>query len=389
MIKNISDQVLFDLVEKESQRQATEWNLIPSENYTYPEVHALCGSVLANKYAEGVPGKRFYEGCRYIDEIEILAQERAKELFGASYANVTPHSGANANLIAYFALLQKGDLVLAMDFSCGGHLTHGHPKNISSALFQFIFYGVVPETGEIDYDQIEALCHEYRPKLIISGASSYSLLIDYQRVDAIAKKYGALHLADMAHIAGLVAAGVIPSPVPYADVVTFTTHKTLRGPRGAVILCRPEFERKITMAAMPGVQGGPHMNMIAAKAWIFGQAKTEEYRLYQKEVLENASCMVDQLRQLGMKIVSGKTENHLCVVDLSELEISGHQVAKILSQKGIAVNQNTVPYDKKGFFETSGIRLGSPFITALGKTKAEIREKMTELVGIVKQSKII
>jgi glycine hydroxymethyltransferase len=385
MIQRSSDFLLENLLTQEAKRQANQWNLIASENICYPTAQVLCGSILTNKYAEGTPIKRFYQGCGNINEIETLAIQRAQRLFQAEYANVQPHCGSSANLIAYLGLLSKGDTILSMDFSCGGHLSHGHPKNISSQLFNFIHYGVDPLTHLIDYNQIEHLLKIHKPKLLLSGASSYSQLIDYKRMYELARKYNALHMVDMAHIAGLVAGGIIENPTPYADIVTSTTHKTLRGPRGAFILAKEEFAKKIDLATMPGVQGGPFMNVIAAKAWLFEYALTNDFIDYQKQIITNCNLMVDILKKRDIPIISDGSANHLFVIDVSRLNKTGHAAAELLEKHNIIVNKNAIPYDKNSPFITSGIRIGTPWITAQKKTSQEITIKTNEIATLLLQ----
>jgi glycine hydroxymethyltransferase len=383
MTEYCHDFLIEKILKKESERQKDQWNLIASENICYEAARMLCSSVFTNKYAEGTPERRFYQGCVHSNEIELLAIKRAKFLFNAEYANVQPHCGSSANLISYLALLEKGDSILSMDFSCGGHLSHGHPKNLSSQIFNFIHYGVDPITQVIDYNQIEYLLKTYKPKLLLSGASSYSQLIDYQVMYELAQKYNAYHMVDMAHIAGLVAAQIIPSPIKYADIITSTTHKTLRGPRGAFILAKEQFAKKIDNATMPGVQGGPFMNNIAAKAWLFQYALTEEFINYQKEVINNCQIMIDIFKKHNIPIISNGSSNHLFVVDLSQLNKTGHEAAELLEKNNIIVNKNMIPYDSKSPFVTSGIRIGTPWITAQNKTKEEIIEKTHQIANLL------
>lgn len=385
MTKKYSDFLIKNILNQETLRQNNQWNLIASENICYPEAQALCSSIFTNKYAEGTPTKRFYQGCSNSNEIEILAIERAKRLFQAEYANVQPHCGSSANLIAYLALLKKGDTILSMDFTCGGHLSHGHPKNISNQLFNFIHYGVNPTTQIIDYNKVEELLNTHRPQLLLSGASSYSQLIDYKIMHELAKKYNALHMVDMAHIAGLIAADVIPSPIQYADIITSTTHKTLRGPRGAFILAKEEFGKKIDNATMPGVQGGPFMNVIAAKAWLFEYALTQDFILYQKQIIANCQIMVEIFKKKNIPIVTNGSANHLFLIDVSQLNKTGQEAAELLEKNNIIVNKNSIPYDQKNPFITSGIRIGTPWITAQNKTEKEIRTKTNEIANLLLQ----
>ncbi len=361
------DPQIAELIQKEIDRQNSHIELIASENWTSHAVMAAMGSPLTNKYAEGYPGKRYYGGCVCVDEVEDLARNRAMELFGCTYANVQPHSGANANIAAYFAMLEAGDKVLGMDLSHGGHLTHGSPVNISGKYFNFVSYGVGAD-GRIDYDKVRETAMQERPKLIVAGASAYSRFIDFKRFREIADECGAMLMVDMAHIAGLVAAGLHPSPIPYADVTTTTTHKTLRGPRGGMILSSEEGQKKYNFnkAIFPGTQGGPLMHVIAAKAVCLGEALTDEFKEYQKQVLANAQALCSGLLERGMKIVSGGTDNHLILVDLSDRDVSGKDLEKRLDEVGITTNKNTVPGEKRSPFVTSGIRLGSPAVTTRG-----------------------
>ena len=359
---------IFDLIDKELCRQESVINLIASENYASEDVLNATGSVLTNKYAEGYPGRRYYGGCEVVDEVEVAAIEACKKLFGAEHANVQPHSGSSANFAVYMATLKPGDTVLGMSLSSGGHLTHGHGINFSGRLFNFISYDVDAESECIDYDRIDALADEHRPKMIVAGASAYSRIIDFERLAAIAKKHGAILFIDMAHIAGLVAAGLHPSPMPHADIVSSTTHKTLRGPRGGLICCKKEFAKKIDQAVMPGCQGGPLMHVIAAKAISFEEAMSEEFASYQRQVLVNAAAMTNRFQELGYRIVSGGTENHLFLVDLTSVNdaLTGKEVEEALQKCNIVVNRNAVPFDKKSHFVTSGVRIGSPAITTRG-----------------------
>lgn len=380
-----TDFLIDTLIGNEAARQEAQWNLIASENICYEKARNICASVLTNKYAEGTAEKRFYQGCSNVNQIELLAIKRAKVLFGAEYANVQSHCGSSANLIMYLALLQKGDTILSMDFSCGGHLSHGHPKNISSQLFNFVHYGVDKNNHFIDYNEVEYLLQKHKPKLLISGASSYSQLIDYKIMYELAQKYNVYHMVDMAHIAGLVAAQVIPSPVPYADVVTSTTHKTIRGPRGAFILAKKQFAKKIDLATMPGIQGGPFMQVIAAKAWLFEYAKTKDFINYQRKILDNCQLMIQIFKDYGIPIISNGSANHLFVVDVSQLNKTGQEVAALLEQNNIIVNKNMIPYDTQSPFVTSGIRIGTSWITAQNKTEDEIKNKTLEMVKLIKK----
>jgi glycine hydroxymethyltransferase len=362
------DDELAVALSSELRRQEEHAELIASENYASPRVLAVQGSVMTNKYAEGYPHKRYYGGCEYVDVAEVLAIDRAKQLFGADYANVQPHSGSQANLAAFMALIEPGDTVLGMDLSHGGHLTHGAKINFSGRVYNAIQYGLDESTGEIDYEQVEALAKEHRPKMIIAGFSAYSRIVDWERFRNIADQVGAYLMADMAHVAGLVAAGVYPSPVPWSDVVTTTTHKTLRGPRGGMILAREneELTRKFNTLVFPGTQGGPLMHVIAAKAVAFKEALAPEFADYQKQVVTNARAMVATLMDRGQKIVSGGTDNHLFLIDLIDKGVTGKDADAALGRANITVNKNTVPKDPRSPFVTSGLRLGTPAITTRG-----------------------
>lgn len=362
------DDVVWQAIEEESRRQEEHIELIASENYVSPRVLEAQGSVLTNKYAEGYPGKRYYGGCQYVDVVENLAIERAKQLFGADYANVQPHSGSQANAAAMMALIEPGDLVLGMSLSHGGHLTHGSSVNFSGKVYRAIQYGLDEKTGLIDYEQVRTLALEHKPKLIIAGFSAYSQVIDWARFRTIADEVGAFLMADMAHVAGLIAVGLYPSPIPYADVVTSTTHKTLRGPRGGLILARANevLEKKLNSAVFPGTQGGPLMHVVAAKAVAFAEALQPSFKQYQLQVLNNAKTMVEVLQARGHKIVSGGTDNHLFLLDLIDKNITGKDADKALGCANITVNKNTVPNDPRSPFVTSGLRLGTPAITTRG-----------------------
>ena len=369
------DPQVFKAVEEELNRQRTKLELIASENVVSRAVMEAQGSVLTNKYAEGYPGKRYYGGCEYVDVAEQLAIDRAKALFGANWANVQPHSGAQANMAVFFALLQPGDTILGMNLTDGGHLTHGSPVNISGTYYKVIPYGVDKKTERIDYDALEALAKEHRPKMIIAGASAYARTIDFARIGAIAKMVGAIFMVDMAHIAGLVAAGQHPSPVPYADVVTSTTHKTLRGPRGGLILGRDEeMGKKINKAVFPGIQGGPLMHVIAAKAVAFGEALQPSFKEYGAQVAKNAAALADELVKCGYRIVSGGTDTHVMLVDLTNKEITGKEAQNLLDEVNITANRNTIPFEPRSPFVTSGIRLGSPALTTRGFKEDDMRE---------------
>ena len=367
------DKEVGDAVAKELNRQRYNIELIASENIVSQAVLLAAGTVLTNKYAEGYPGKRYYGGCEYVDIVENIAIERAKKLFGAEHANVQPHSGANANLAAFFALVSPGDTVMGLNLSHGGHLSHGSPVNISGKYFNVVSYGVSPGSETIDYDEMLAIAKECRPKLIIAGASAYSRVIDFAKVRAVADEAGAYLLVDMAHIAGLVAAGLHPSPVPYADVVTTTTHKTLRGPRGGLILCKKEFAAQIDKAVFPGVQGGPLMHIIAAKAVAFGEALKPEFIQYQKNVVENARELCSALTEEGFRIVSGGTDNHLMLIDLRPFGITGKEMENRLDDVHITVNKNAIPGDTQKPSLAGGIRVGTPAVTTRGFGKPEMR----------------
>lgn len=372
-IKNFDDE-LFQAIVNEQQRQEEHIELIASENYVSPRVLQAQGSVLTNKYAEGYPGKRYYGGCEYVDVAEQLAIARAKKLFGADYVNVQPHSGSQANAAVMMALIAPGDVVLGMALPHGGHLTHGSKVNFSGKLYEAVPYGVDAQTGLIDYDAVEHLALEHKPKLIIAGFSAYSRVVDWQRFRTIADKVGAYLMADMAHVAGLIAVGLYPSPIPYADVVTTTTHKTLRGPRGGMILCRAneEIEKKLNSSVFPGSQGGPLMHVIAAKAVSFAEALLPEFKVYQQQILLNAKTMASVLMTRGYKIVSGGTDNHLLLVDLIDKNITGKDADTALDKANITVNKNTVPNDPRSPFVTSGLRLGTPAVTTRGFKEKEI-----------------
>ncbi len=369
------DDELHAAIEAEKQRQEDHIELIASENYASPRVLAAQGSVLTNKYAEGYPGKRYYGGCEFVDIAEQLAIDRAKQLFGAAYANVQPHSGSQANAAVYMALLEPHDTVLGMSLAHGGHLTHGAKVNFSGKLYNAVQYGIKPDTGEIDYEQVEALALEHRPKMIVAGFSAYSLILDWARFRAIAAQVGAYFFADMAHVAGLVAADLYPSPVPFADVVTTTTHKTLRGPRGGLILARanPDIEKKLNSLVFPGTQGGPLMHVIAAKAVAFKEALQPEFKTYQQQVVKNAKAMAGVLQERGYQIVSNGTENHLFLLSLIDKGLTGKAADAALGSASITVNKNAVPNDPQSPFVTSGIRIGTPAVTTRGFKEAEVK----------------
>lgn len=370
-----ADPQVAEAIDHELNRQRTKLELIASENIVSRAVMEAQGSVLTNKYAEGYPGKRYYGGCEYVDVAEQLAIDRAKELFGAAWANVQPHSGAQANMAVFFALLQPDDTILGMNLTDGGHLTHGSPVNISGTYYKVIPYGVDRETERIDYDALEKLAAEHHPRMIIAGASAYARIIDFERIAAIAKSVDAIFMVDMAHIAGLVAAGQHPSPVPYADIVTTTTHKTLRGPRGGLILGRDEeLGKKINKAVFPGIQGGPLMHVIAAKAVALGEALKPSFKEYGAQVVKNAAALADELTKLGYRIVSGGTDTHVMLVDLTNKDITGKEAQTLLDEVNITSNRNTIPFEPRSPFVTSGIRLGSPALTTRGFREEDMRE---------------
>ena len=377
---NTVDPEVSKAIDQELNRQRNKLELIASENIVSKAVMAAQGSVLTNKYAEGYPGKRYYGGCEYVDVVEQLAIDRAKELFGAGYANVQPHSGAQANMAVFFALLTPGDTVMGMNLTDGGHLTHGSPVNMSGKYFKIVPYGVSEKIEMLDYDEIQRIANECKPKLIVAGASAYARTIDFQRMAEIAHSVGAYLMVDMAHIAGLVAAGLHPSPVPYADVVTTTTHKTLRGPRGGLILCKDEeFGKQFNKAIFPGIQGGPLMHVIAAKAVALKEALSPEFKAYAQQIVKNAKALADTLQADGFRIVSGGTDNHLMLVDLTSKNITGKLAQNLLYEVGITSNKNTIPFEKLSPFVTSGIRLGSPALTTRGFKE----EDMVEVANII------
>ena len=372
-IKN-ADKEVYEAMNLELSRQRNNIELIASENFVSPAVMAAVGSHLTNKYAEGLPGKRYYGGCQYVDIVENLAIERCKQLFGCDHANVQPHSGAQANTAVYFALLTPGDTILGMNLSNGGHLTHGSPANTSGQYFKIVPYGVSKEDERIDYAELEKLAIENKPKMIVAGASAYPRVIDFPRLREIADKVGAYLMVDIAHIAGLVAAGLHPSPVPYADIVTTTTHKTLRGPRGGVIMCKEQYAKAIDKAVFPGMQGGPLMHVIAGKAVAFKEALSPEFKEYQKQVVKNAAAMADEFTKCGVRLVSGGTDNHLMLVDLRDKNMTGKELEKMLDEVNITVNKNTIPFEETSPFITSGIRIGTPSITSRGFKEEDARQ---------------
>ena len=366
------DPEIYEFMEKELKRQQSHIELIASENFVSEAVMEAMGSHLTNKYAEGVPGARYYGGCVFVDEVERIARERAKALFGADHANVQPHSGAQANTAVYFAVLEPGDLVLGMRLDQGGHLTHGSKVNLSGKYFNFISYGVSPDCETIDYEELERLIVQKKPKLVVVGASSYPRAIDFERISEVCKANDALMMVDMAHIAGLVAAGLHQNPVPYADFVTTTTHKTLRGPRGGLILCKEDFAEKIDKAVFPGIQGGPLMHIIAGKAVAFKEAASPEFTEYQKQIIKNAKALCNALTDKGFRIVSGGTDNHLMLVDVSAVGLTGKEADDILGSVNITANKNAIPYDKQKPTVTSGVRVGTPAVTTRGMKEEDM-----------------
>ncbi|MBE7030123.1 MAG: serine hydroxymethyltransferase [Ruminococcaceae bacterium] len=371
------DPEIAAAIESEVNRQRSKIELIASENFVSNAVIEAMGTPLTNKYAEGYPGKRYYGGCECVDVVENLAIERAKKIFGAEHANVQPHSGAQANMAVFFACLNPGDTVLGMNLSHGGHLSHGSPVNMSGKYFNIVPYGVEEETGRIDYDKLRELALECKPKMIIAGASAYSRTIDFEKFSAIAKEVGAYLMVDIAHIAGLVAAGLHPNPVPYADFVTTTTHKTLRGPRGGLILCKEEHAKMINKAVFPGIQGGPLMHIIAAKAVCFGEALTDEFKAYQTQIVKNAKVLSEALMAKGFTIVSGGTDNHLMLIDVRNTGLTGKEAEHMLDEVGITANKNTIPFDPASPFITSGLRIGTPAVTSRGMKEEDMEEIAT------------
>ncbi|HCL4438179.1 serine hydroxymethyltransferase [Clostridium botulinum] len=372
-LKN-TDPELLDMIKKEEERQEYNIELIASENFTSLSVMEAMGSLLTNKYAEGYPHKRYYGGCEFVDEVEDLARERLKKLFAAEHANVQPHSGSQANMAVYMSVLQTGDTILGMDLSHGGHLTHGSPVNFSGKLYNFISYGVDKETETIDYEQLKKIALENKPKMIVSGASAYPRIIDFQKIREICDEIDAYMMVDMAHIAGLVATGLHPSPVPYADFVTTTTHKTLRGPRGGAILCKEKYAKAVDKAIFPGIQGGPLMHTIAAKAVCFGEALREDYKEYMQQVVKNTKVLGEELKNYGFRLISGGTDNHLLLIDLTNKNITGKDAEKLLDSVGITVNKNTIPFETLSPFITSGIRIGTPAVTTRGFKEEEMKK---------------
>lgn len=378
----VCDPEIAAAIGEELGRQRNKIELIASENFVSPAVMEAMGSVLTNKYAEGYPGRRYYGGCEYVDKVETLAIERAKKLFGAEHANVQAHSGANANTAVYFAFLQPGDTIMGMNLSQGGHLSHGSPVNISGKYYNVVPYGVTHETERIDYDEFARIAREAQPKLIVAGASAYPRVIDFERMAEIAHSVGAIFMVDMAHIAGLVAAGLHPSPVPYADIVTTTTHKTLRGPRGGLILCKEKYAKQIDKAIFPGVQGGPLMHVIAAKAVALGEALKPEFKEYAKQIIANCQALAEGLIAEGFRLVSGGTDNHLLLVDVRGQKMTGKTAEHLLDEVGVTCNKNTIPFDPESPFVTSGIRLGTAAVTTRGFKEADMKE-VAAIIGLV------
>ena len=374
------DSEIYNAIQKELKRQENNIELIASENFASNAVLEAQGSVLTNKYAEGYPAKRWYGGCEYVDEAERIAVKRAKKLFGAEHANVQPHSGTQANMAVYFAMLKPGDTVLALDLACGGHLSHGHVHNFSGRFFNVVPYGVSKKDEKLDYDEISALAKKHKPKMILAGACAYSRIIDFKRFREIADSVGAYLFVDMAHIAGLVATGLHPSPMAYAEVVSTTTHKTLRGPRGGMIFCRKEFAKKIDAEIFPGIQGGPLMHVIAAKAVALKEAVSPTFKEYQSQIIKNSKALADSLKNAGFRVVSGGTDNHLSLIDLNPKSITGKEAADILDSVHVTVNKNLIPFDKKSPRLTSGIRLGTPAVTTRGMKESEMQE-ISEIIN--------
>ncbi|WP_269920741.1 serine hydroxymethyltransferase [Psychrobacillus psychrodurans] len=380
------DPAVYEAMLAEKKRQQSNIELIASENFVSEAVMEAQGSELTNKYAEGYPGKRYYGGCEHVDVVENIARDRLKEIFGAEHANVQPHSGSQANMAVYMTALQPGDTILGMNLSHGGHLTHGSPVNFSGIQYNFIEYGVNKETELIDYEEVRAIALEHKPKMIVAGASAYSRTIDFAKFREIADEVGAYLFVDMAHIAGLVAAGLHPNPVPHAHFVTSTTHKTLRGPRGGLILTTEEFAKKIDKTIFPGIQGGPLMHVIAAKAVAFGEAQKPEFKNYQAQVIANAKALADSLTAEGIRIVSGGTDNHVMLLDVSALELTGKVAEHVLDEVGITVNKNTIPFDTASPFITSGVRIGTPAVTSRGFKEAEMKEIASIIAKLLKNT---
>lgn len=380
------DKLIYDAIQEELNRQRNKLEMIASENIVSYAVMEAQGSVLTNKYAEGYPGKRYYGGCEYVDKVEQLAIDRAKELFGADHVNVQPHSGSQANFAVYYGLLNPGDTVMGMNLTDGGHLTHGSPVNISGNYFNVIPYGVREEDELLDYDAMEKIAEEVHPKMIIGGTSAYSRIIDFERMAAIAKKAGALLMIDMAHFAGLVAGGEYPSPVPYADIVTTTTHKTLRGPRGGIIMCKEPYAKAIDKAVFPGMQGGPLMHVIAAKAVAFGEDLSDDFKAYAKQIKKNEKVLSDELQKQGIRVISGGTDTHVLLADMKSIGITGKIAQTVLDDIGITANRNTIPFETLSPFVTSGIRLGSPALTTRGFKEEDFKEVADIIAAVVKNT---
>ena len=369
-----SDAKVFEVIEKEHERQENNIELIASENFTSQAVMEAMGSYLTNKYAEGYPGKRYYGGCHVVDIVEDIARDRLLEIFGGDHANVQPHSGAQANMTVYFSVLNPGDTILGMDLTHGGHLTHGSPVNFSGKLYNIVSYGVSKETETIDYEELRKKAIESKPKMIVAGASAYPRIIDFKKLREISDEVGAYLMVDMAHIAGLIAAGMHPSPVPYADFVTTTTHKTLRGPRGGAIICKEKYAKAIDKSLFPGIQGGPLMHVIAAKAVCFGEALKDDFKVYAAQVVKNATVLAEELTKYGFRLVSGGTDNHLILIDLTNKDITGKEAEQLLDSVGITANKNTIPFETRSPFITSGIRIGTPAVTTRGFKEEEMKE---------------
>jgi len=385
----LADPEVYEGLEKELSRQRNNIELIASENFVSENVMIAVGSMLTNKYAEGYPEHRYYGGCQYVDIVETLAIERAKKLFGAEHANVQPHSGANANFAVYFAVLQPGDTIMGMSLAHGGHLTHGSPVTVSGKYFNAVGYGVKEQTGTIDYDDLEQQVLEVKPKILVCGASAYPRVFDFKRIREICDKAGCYMMVDIAHIAGLVATGLHPSPVPYADFVTTTTHKTLRGPRGGMILCKEQYAKIIDKAVFPGTQGGPLMHVIAGKAVAFGEALKPEFKAYQEQILKNAKAMSEKFLELGVNLVSGGTDNHLMLLDLSDKDITGKELERLLDEVNITLNKNAIPFDKQKPFVTSGVRIGTPSVTSRGFKEEDcelVAKLITEIINKKEQA---
>jgi len=378
------DPDIYELIFQEKKRETSKILMIASENYASKAVMEAQGSLFTNKYAEGYPGRRYYGGCEYADEVERLAQERAKKLFNVEHVNVQPHSGTQANMAVYFAMLQPGDTIMGMSLPHGGHLSHGSPVNFTGKLYKTVFYGVNKETGYIDMEEVRRLANEHKPKIIITGASAYPRIIDFKAFAEIAKEVGAYLMADIAHIAGLIVTGLHPSPVPYSDFITTTTHKTLRGPRGGIVMCKADYAKAIDKAVFPGIQGGPLVHVIAAKAVAFQEALSEDFKEYQQKVIKNAKTLAEALKKKGFKLVSDGTDNHLMLVDLTNFNITGKEAEEALDKAGITVNKNTIPFDTKPPKVTSGIRIGTPSVTTRGMGEQEMEEIAEIIERVIK-----